>query len=82
MLRRLFRSNYRTRSYADYQTITLANGVAPSEAFLPTDGVLITFENFADSIHNGPLVAMYSKSGELIMSFELDDLYSQEVAAE
>jgi hypothetical protein len=60
--------------------VSLKNPVAPVDSVVSNAGYLITFDNW----HNlgfGHAVAIYSGSGKLIATYELEQLYSKEQLA-
>jgi len=65
--------------YTKSREITLGNPVAPVDAYLTNEGYLVTLDNW----HNmgyGEVVVIYDAAGELVASYELNELYKEDEA--
>jgi hypothetical protein len=68
-------------TYKPYLQITLQNPVAPVDVLLNDNGVLVTLDNW-HNLGYGSIVVIFDKSGKIVKSYELEDLYSKEKIGE
>ena len=65
------------RSYRLIADATLPNPIAPVEALLSNDGLLITFDNWHNAGY-GKVAVVYDARGTVVRSYELEQLYASE----
>ena len=63
--------------YEKYLEIGLPNPVAPDDILINNEGILVTLDNWHNAGY-GKIVVIYDINGEIIRSYELADLYSEE----
>jgi len=63
--------------YERYLQVTLQNPIAPVDAFITDDGILITLDNW-HNLGYGRVVAIYRRDGSLLRGYELSALYPDE----
>ena len=65
---------FRDDRYVLYQTVALANPVAPIHVAVANDGTLITLDNW-HNVGFGDIVVIYAPDGKLRRKYRLEDLY-------
>jgi hypothetical protein len=67
----------RDRSYKLIADVALPNPIAPVEALMNNDGLLITFDNW-HNVGYGKVVVIYDATGAVVRAYDLDQLYPRE----
>ena len=62
-------------NYEKYQSVALENPIAPGDAVISNSGELVTFDNWG-ALGYEQVVVLYSKSGSVLASYDLSDLFS------
>jgi hypothetical protein len=78
---RFYRLDQAGAAFAQYREQELLNPVAPVVFAVADDGALATLDNWHNAGY-GPVLVVYAPTGEVVKSYELKDLYSEEQIAQ
>jgi hypothetical protein len=74
---RFYRLDEAGAAFVQYREQELLNPVRPVAFAVADDGTLATIDNWHNAGY-GPVLVVYAPSGEIVKSYELKDLYSEE----